>query len=179
MSYYLLPPNPQALGTLKQCLHFDPDSKPCRAAHRQIKSFDKEFVRIDALDAAEDWRGLIKRIVTDGFAKQFDEALDASTAGLELPATIVPRKTSPRRLKVQSLACKAYTKSGQVGKGGEWCDAALAIDENDLDALVGRAEAKLAKEEWEDAVRAFEKAFEASGRSSQAVSRRSHVWILL
>lgn len=38
-----------------------------------------------------------------------------------------------------------------------------------MDGLVGRGEAMLGREEWEEAVRAFEGAFEASGKSSQDV----------
>ena len=41
--------------------------------------------------------------------------------------------------------------------------------ENDADGLVGKGEALLKQEEWEDAVRVFETAFEASGRSSRDV----------
>ena len=40
----------------------------------------------------------------------------------------------------------------------------------DMDGLTGRGEVALAKEQWEEAVRAFEKAFDLSGRSSQDVS---------
>ena len=52
------------------------------------------------------------------------------------------------------------------------CDELLRFEDNaeDMDGLIGRGEVALAKEQWEEAVRAFEKAFELSGRSSQGVS---------
>ena len=40
----------------------------------------------------------------------------------------------------------------------------------DVDGLVGRGEALLSKEEYQEAIRVFEKAFEASGRSDRDVS---------
>lgn len=186
MSYYLLPPNTQALQTLKQCLHFDPDSKPCRTSHRAIKAFDKEFTKLDNLEQSSSWASLLRLIVgapstssdpepPSGFAAKFDAALDDATGpSLNLPASIHPRKVSPRRLRIYSLACKAYLRSNQINKASDWCEETLKIDENDLDGLLGRAEVKLKAEEWEEAVRAFEKAFEASGRSNQEVMIQIH-----
>ena len=56
--------------------------------------------------------------------------------------------------------------------GEKWCDTLLSMPgaENDEYALTGQGEVFLLKEEWEEAVRSFEKAFEASGRSSHDVS---------
>ena len=42
--------------------------------------------------------------------------------------------------------------------------------EEDIDGLVGRGQALLEKEEWEDDVRAFEEAFESSGHGNREVS---------
>lgn len=42
--------------------------------------------------------------------------------------------------------------------------------ENDVEGLVGRAEVLIKKEEWEEAVRVLEKAFDQSGRSRRDVS---------
>lgn len=46
------------------------------------------------------------------------------------------------------------------------------MDENNLDGLIGRGEARLKAEEWEDALRAFEQAFEASGRNNQEIAEK-------
>ena len=64
--------------------------------------------------------------------------------------------------------CKAYTGIELPRKGEVWCDEVLSMEggDNDLDALKGKGEACLAKEEWEDATRYLDRAFEASGRSS-------------
>jgi len=175
MSYYLLEPNPQALQILKQCLHFDPDSKPCRTAHRTIKTLDKDFAKLDQLEHSSSWASLIRFVAgtqdSEGFAAKFDRELDAATTAtiLQLPLTIIPRKRSPRRLRIYSAACKAYVKSNQVMKGQQWCEETLKIDDRNLDGLIARGEAKLKAEEWDDAVRAFETAFEASGRNNHEV----------
>jgi DnaJ homolog subfamily C member 3 len=180
LSYFLLPYGPgsstSAMSALKQCLHYDPDSKQCLPAHRLVKSFDKSFKKIDDALAAENWDAVTK-IVSDGFADKFDEALaiHVNPPALDLPLYIPLRPakaTSPRREHILRATCRAYTNANQAAKGEQWCSDLLEMDglENDADALVGVGEALLKKEEWDDAVRTFEKAFEASGRSSRDVS---------
>jgi len=45
------------------------------------------------------------------------------------------------------------------------------MSSEDVDGLVGRGEKLMKDENWEEAVRVLDRAFEASGRSSQDVSR--------
>ena len=172
MSYFLLPVNSQPLQTLKQCLHFDPDSKPCRTSLRTLKAFEKDIQKLSALEDSNNWPGLIRLIVGStseptGLAQRFDATLDASTAMLKLPESLTPRKHSPRRLLLYSLACKAYIKSSQITKAETWCNEVVNMDENNVDGLVGKAEAQMKQEEWEDAIQLLEKAFNASGRSRE------------
>src|ERR1700761_3231805 len=89
MSYHLLPPTqtpPQAMTTIKQCLHGDPDSKPCAAAHRMYKNLEKSFARLQALKDAEqkDARELANYIEGNvGLLKKYIEALQTEFAALE------------------------------------------------------------------------------------------------
>lgn len=189
MSYYLLPPSTQALSTLKQCLHYDPDSKPCASAHRQLKQFDRAFKKLDDLREAGDWRGVVTHLLGkspkaseteqehpsgSGFARTFDDALDtaASEIGLPADAALSPKTMSERRREIVRGVCVAYVRLELPRRAERWCEELLAFTDSaeDVDGLVGRGEALLAKEEWENAVRSFERAFEASGRSNQDVS---------
>ncbi|KAF8313190.1 TPR-like protein [Clavulina sp. PMI_390] len=187
MSYFLLPaPNPQPIQTVKQCLHFDPDSKPCRVAHRSLKAIEKDFVKLEDFERTSAWASLIRFVVgpggiesDEGFAARFDTLLTSSTIPLNLPESVNPRHRSPRRLQIYGTACKAYVKSNQVLKAEKWCEETLRIDDKNLDGLIARGEKKLKDEEWEDAVRAFEAAFEASGRSNQEVRASLHIAQLL
>jgi DnaJ family protein C protein 3 len=75
-------------------------------------------------------------------------------------------------------------KLNNARKGEPWCDALLAMSEDtfralndmggdtnlEVDAWVVKGEAMLIREEWEDAVRSFERAFESSGRSDRDVN---------
>lgn len=186
LSYFLLPyssSSSPALTTLKQCLHYDPDSKQCLPAHRLVKSFDKTFKKLDAALSNEKWKEVVNLLVgsdpSSGFAAKFDEALHQHTTSenLDLPADIPlpsPKKISPKREMILRALCKSYTQLNQPVKGEQYCADLLAMNDKgeDADGLVGMAEAALKKEEWEDAVRMLEKAFEASGRSSRDIHQR-------
>lgn len=179
LAYYLLPPSSQALSTLKQCLHYDPDSKPCASSHRQLKKFDKTFSKLHDHLGASEWHAVIK--LASQFSSTFDEALESALSAValglhnELPETVVPRKKSVRRREIYHAMCKAYIAIEIPRKAEPWCDEVLGMEggDNDIDALKGKGEACLVKEEWEDATRYLERAFEASGRSDGDVRRRS------
>ena len=177
MSYFLLPPSSQAQSTLKQCLHFDPDSAPCAKLHKAIKKMDKAFEKLEKLRNANDWRG----VVTHVFGGQTKDAppgsalagqVDEELKKLEVPSSVHPMRISERRKDAYRAMCQAYVKLEQPKRAEWWCDELLRFEGNaeDIDGLIGRGEIALIKEQWEEAVRAFEKAFEASGRSSQDVS---------
>jgi DnaJ family protein C protein 3 len=176
LTYFLLAPTPQALATVKQCLHFDPDSKHCRNAHRTYRRLDKDQSKLERLFDAGDWYGLAKLVVgtkgAGGLADAFDAAMEEGTKHLHLPTSIVPKKHSLRRQRIYWGACKAYTMLELPAKAESWCDEVLTMDNEDPDALEGKAAAMMAKEEWEEAVRMLEKAFEVGGRSSQSIADR-------
>lgn len=193
LTYFFFPYSPStspdqstALSTLKQCLHYDPDSAQCLPAHRLVKSFEKSFKNLEKHLAAEDWRAVVELLVgsgsssgsgtEEGFIAAFDAALETHTSrsALSLPASIpLPpsARLSPRREALLRAACRAYFKLEEPRRGERWCEALLGMEgmEGDVDGLLGRGEALVGREEWEEGVRVLERAFEASGRSSREV----------
>jgi DnaJ family protein C protein 3 len=181
LSYFLLPPSTQAQSTLKQCLYFDPDSKPCAKLHRQLKAFDKSFTKLDKLKEANDWRGVISLVDTTkpnanspGLLTQFDIAFSETSTQLELPAHIQPFKNSERRRILVHALCRAYTRTDQAKRGERYCEELLSFagSESDVDGLVGKGEALMAQEMWEEAVRVLEKAWDATGRGDHDVMQK-------
>jgi len=186
------------LAPLKQCLHLDPDSPSCKPAHRLVKTLNKSFAKLDNLIQDNDWTGVVKHVAGpskefpgDGFASTFEDALqkhgspDQISSSSSIPIPDV-RLSSPRRAHILRSMCRAYTKLNLPKKGEAWCDALLAMSEDalraasemmtgssaDVDGWVGKGEALLIREQWEDAVRAFERAVEGSGRSDRDVLAR-------
>ncbi|KZV77922.1 chaperone J-domain-containing protein, partial [Exidia glandulosa HHB12029] len=60
--------------------------------------------------------------------------------------------------------CRAFVESGQVRKSESWCEELLRMDPEAIEGLVGRGELALIQEDWEEAVRAFDKAWKAGGQ---------------
>lgn len=88
-------------------------------------------------------------------------------------------KSSPQRQTLVKALCKSYTRMADVVKSSveykkqmeKWCEELLTLTgrNEDADGLVGRAEALIAKEEYEEAVRMLEKAFKVTGNSNKDV----------
>jgi DnaJ family protein C protein 3 len=101
-------------------------------------------------------------------------------------------KVSPQRQVLVKALCKSYTRLADVVKSSaeykkqmeKWCEELLTLDgrKEDVDGLVGRAEALIAKQEFGEAVRVLEKAFEISGRGDRDVRILSFyfcMWMLI
>ncbi|KAH9928916.1 uncharacterized protein B0H18DRAFT_1117733 [Fomitopsis serialis] len=185
LSHFLGPYSPgdtqtTALATLKQCLHYDPDSSQCLPAHRLIKSHDKSFKNLEKHLSKEDWRAVVNLLGGEkGFVAIFDSALEGHTsrAALGLPPSIpLPsaKRTSPRRATLLRVMCRAHSKLNDPKKGERWCKALLEMEgmQDDADALIVLADVLMANEEWDEAVRMLERAFEASGRSNREIHQR-------
>jgi len=88
-------------------------------------------------------------------------------------------KVSPQRQVLVKALCRSYTRLADAVKSSaeykkqmeKWCEELLTLDgrKEDVDGLAGRAEALIAKQEFGEAVRALEKAFEISGRGDRDV----------
>lgn len=212
------------MNTLKQCLHYDPDSKICLGLHRMVKSLDKGFTKLEEHLNKEEWRAVVKLLTTPGSGKnngdlwrRWEEAMlenvghdkdilplvpthliqatkpheqsssssPTSTSSSKkpkgsssIPLPLASKISSQRQILVRAL-CKSYTRLSDNSQSTEykvqmerWCEELLTLEgcKEDIDGLVGRGQALLEKEEWEDAVRALEKAFESSGRGDRNVS---------
>jgi len=181
LTYFLLPTTStdSSMNNLKQCLHYDPDSKECFAARRLVKNFGKTFNKLQDLLNGEDWKSVISLLEKGGFASKFDQVLDAETAQevLGLPPWLTltsARESSPRREVILRGLCKAYVHIGQPKKGEAWCQALGQMQggNEDADALLGQGEALLVNEEYEEAVRVMEKAWDACGRNDRFFQQR-------
>ncbi|KAI0278536.1 hypothetical protein BGY98DRAFT_514032 [Russula aff. rugulosa BPL654] len=175
-----------AMANLKQCLHYDPDSKPCLSAHRLVKSLNKQFKKLDELMAAEDWRGIITFILGpvtkeatlsapgSGFLATFEGAVEPDAVPIVAVTIPPPKKASPRRAAILRALCRAHVQLRQARAGELWCDELLRMvgNEKDIDALLGKGEALLVREEWQEAVRTFERAWEASGGGNREIHAR-------
>jgi len=209
------------MNALKQCLHYDPDSKICLSQHRLVKNLDKGFIQIEEMLGKEDWRGVVKQLLTPGGGKtgdlwrKFEEAMEENVGQEDSVLPLVPpvllESTFPnvdqnsKKLVIKSLPmpnaskvsiqrqtlvralCKSFTHLADQSKGeeyrrsmGKWCNELLTLQgcEEDVDGLIGKSEELIVKEEFEEAVRILDKAFEVSGRSDRNVGDLGCLYML-
>lgn len=175
IAYFILGSS-SATNHIKQCLHYDPDSKPCKRMHKLLRSLEKDTAKARNFVEGSTWRQALKVLEgDDGLLSRFDEAFEEASSTVDgvnyLPPQFSPRAKSQSRLELLALACKAAVNANELGrdKGTRWCEETLAMDENNIDALVGKGERLMKDERWEEAARTLERAFENGGRSSQDV----------
>jgi DnaJ family protein C protein 3 len=173
---YFLRASPNALQDLKQCLHYDPDSKLCKRAHKLLRSLERDASKARNYVDSSTWRSAIKILVGSGddvgLIKRFEDALHEAVKEGYLPASFDATNNSQARLGLYQLACKANVGMGSVQGIKRYCQAVLSMrgGEDDIDALVGKGDVAMKEERWEEAVRVLADAFEKSGRSSQEVN---------
>lgn len=169
---YFIRASSQATAHIKQCLHFDLDSKPCKAVHKTIRSLEKDVTRVRNFIESGSYRQAIKILDgDDGLLIRFEKALDDATKPKDgLPPYLAPqfhpKENSQMRLDLYALACKASVMANDFGeKGASWCEETMSMNEENVDSWISRGERLLKIEKWEEAMRAMEKAFDLSGRS--------------
>lgn len=173
IAYYILG-SEHAMNHIKQCLHYDPDSKACKKVHKTLRRLQKDTIKAREFVEGGNWRQAIKVLDgSDGLLARFEEAYtEALQPGGSLSERL-PKSgstTSQSRLDLYSMACKSSVGANDFGKRGmNWCEVVLSMDGDNIDALVAKGERCLKDEGWDEAVRTLQRAFELTGNSSQDV----------
>jgi DnaJ homolog subfamily C member 3 len=106
------------MNTLKQCLHYDPDSKTCLKLHRLVKGLDKNFKSLDTLLEKEDWKGIVRLLLTPGQGKNGDlyqKYNDAMKTNLGKPEEVLPLVPTALLHPATPTASSASHKKRQKG----------------------------------------------------------------
>jgi DnaJ family protein C protein 3 len=191
---YLVQADPtRALGYIKQALHFDPDSTPHRKVHKLIRTLDKQVTQARNFVEGGKYREALKVLLGTGTASSttrsglissVQSAITESTHSTPgttsttplIPPTFQPMQTSHLLLELYRFVLKSHLRLGlsNTSELDKYADLVLGLSggQGDVDALTAKGEVASKKEDWEEAVRKFNEAFEKGGRSSQDVSWR-------
>jgi DnaJ family protein C protein 3 len=165
--FYLGQDGAQALQPVKQCLHFDPDSKPCKQLFRQLKALEKDRAKARNFIESSAWRAAATILAgKDGLAARLRDALK-DDADLDLSATQSQTLTA-----MLEWTCRAQVRAGDIRAAATVCEDLLSRNPDNIDGLVGRGEEALRKDDFEAANRALSDAFEKGGRSDRDVLER-------
>ncbi|EJU05953.1 hypothetical protein DACRYDRAFT_73176 [Dacryopinax primogenitus] len=171
LTFFLLSnPTTPALAHVKACLHSDPENAACLRAHRSLKTLQKALDKARNLHDASKWASLKRELDgAEGLLARFDEEMYKALGALQppLPAHLNPESLSQPRLELLSWVCECYTNTKSYKQGEARYRALLALRPESVPALVGLGELALEKEEYDEAVRLFQQAWEADNRPRQ------------
>lgn len=138
-AYYRLADHDMAKTHWQQGLKLDPEHRGCKAGYKTLRALTKK-------DSAAD------KAQAEG---RHQAAIDSWLAAIAVdPTHGTYVNGAQKRIAAVALAMKDYAQAITA------CDAALAINEDDVDALLTKSDALLGKEDYEGAVRAAKRARE-------------------
>ena len=165
-----------SLSSLKRCLSSDPESKVCRVAFKALKAVEKDLAKLRNWVEGGRWTEAAIVLRGSGGVGGLIDTVEALIAGYQDGSATAPLPTmakldsySPLVTILYSTLCRAYVTLNQSKKMDAACAKILARDEGDLWGLVGKGEKLMVEENWEEAVRVFNDAFEKTGKSDRDV----------
>ncbi|XP_046670513.1 dnaJ homolog subfamily C member 3 [Homalodisca vitripennis] len=146
MLHYQLGQAQESLREVRECLKLDPEHKDCFPHYKKVKKIDKLIS--DCHSAIEE--------------KRYDNCIDSALKLL---------KSEDQVQMIQYVAkeklCHCYLQSDQITSSLQYCGAALAIHK-DPAVLCDRAEAYIASDMFDDAIRDFQDALELNQHFQRA-----------
>ncbi|CAG8516193.1 9066_t:CDS:2 [Scutellospora calospora] len=162
LNYFSLYNPEQASQNLKQCLRYDPENKECKILHRFIKKIEKEVERVINDIDGHRWKKAISKLLEQPNKEQSNK--ESTNKGLineieeELQTLNEGRQRNELLVKLYGWTCKAYKELKDVKNSLKWCDKTLKLDENNVEALINRAEILIEEEDYEGALNDYKKA---------------------
>ncbi|KAG5457344.1 MAG: hypothetical protein BJ554DRAFT_2671, partial [Olpidium bornovanus] len=114
LNYYVLDNPDVAMRNVKQCLHYDPEHKTCKALFRKFKNLTKLLEKVVADSKAGRWASATGRLTgtgaagagTKGLLAEQEEAVKDIVDRLEIKETKLPKTFAAR---LYELACQGYS----------------------------------------------------------------------
>ncbi|KAI7872340.1 hypothetical protein BDF14DRAFT_1752341 [Spinellus fusiger] len=169
LNYFSLYEAQHALAQVKQCLHYDPEQKACKALFRLIKKMEKELNSVLADMGKKKIQTALNRLIGTSSKQGLVSEIEKEEKDIENDLNL---KEQPRRLalKAYETACSIYgQQEKEPAKIDKWCSATLALNGDHVEALIARGKMYLEKREFEAAVADLEKANELSGGQNNQV----------
>lgn len=164
------------LAHLKACLHSDPDNAPCRRAHKQMRRVAKALDKAHTFADQASWVAVVSALKGPkvGGPTIYDEVKQLVAdehAAHAITPTFDIEKCGVLQ-EIDELYCRAYIEQDLVKKAMPMCERLLARDPDSVPGLVAQGELHMSRGEWDDALRAFSRAFDLTQRSDRKVHAR-------
>lgn len=159
-SFYALSDFENGLAQIRKCLHSDPESKVCKALHKQEKAFHKKFGRAEGQlkkgQSTTAGRTIVGTSEEAGLLAIAKEQFDALAKDGMIPTHASSRLHST----LTEMACQAYTESSHKNTA-QYCDETLTLNPDSFWGLLHKGKALLKQDEFEAAIQTLNQAAEA------------------
>ncbi|GMT33095.1 hypothetical protein PFISCL1PPCAC_24392 [Pristionchus fissidentatus] len=136
--YYSIGDIENSLGQIRECLKLNPEHKDCFPFYKRVKKLHKMKESLEEKVKKSEWM----------------ECLEKGQSILKAEPNV-----KMIQLDVYRLTCKCNREAGHIAEAISECTEVLENgDENDLDALIERAESYLIEEMYDEAIEDYRKA---------------------
>jgi DnaJ family protein C protein 3 len=146
----------EALTHIKECLRVDPEQKECKATFRRLKKLEKALKQAKEAIEGHKWAKCMEILGKPGGSKGLIDEIAAMD--------------SPRLLaQVYGMACSAQFGIKKDTDALVYCNKLLELDENNVEGLANRGDIHMEQEDYEAAMRDFQKAHQVDNQNRRVV----------
>ncbi|CAG5125666.1 unnamed protein product [Candidula unifasciata] len=142
--HYQMGEEDESLLQIRECLKLDPDHKECFEHYKKLKKLVKQLQNVQ--DARNN--------------QQYEECVRHATQIMKTEPDIMPFI-----LRAKSFLCHCHSHSGNINDALKSCSEVLQLDPDNVDAMVDKAEAHIANEDYDAAIRELQEAQERDQNS--------------
>ncbi|CAG8977129.1 hypothetical protein HYALB_00003350 [Hymenoscyphus albidus] len=160
ITYYGLADQEHGKDQLRQCLHGDPDSKPCKKLYRKMKNMDKALEKVNKHFEKSQYASSLKTLLPAEEDAGLVQDIKDDVKDFRADGTIPEHAPNALVTKVVEMVCEAYHEMKNYKKAIPWCDESLTYDENSLHGLISKAQRHMEAENFEAAIQTLNTAKE-------------------
>ncbi|KAK7205103.1 hypothetical protein BZA70DRAFT_279068 [Myxozyma melibiosi] len=159
----------RAIQQLAKCLHYDPDSKSCKAMFRSYKKLDKELTKAFQFREKRMW-GTFEKAAALGTSekpallKTVKELVDEARKEEGIPETVAGKLY----LDIVEGLCETSLELSHWKT--DYCQTTLAHDSENIIAMIYTAKKHLSNDEFQPAIEILSKARQITGGNNQRVN---------
>ncbi|KAJ6260426.1 LOW QUALITY PROTEIN: hypothetical protein Dda_4652 [Drechslerella dactyloides] len=163
LHYYSLNDFDRAMAQIRKCLHYDPDSKPCKKPFRRLKSYNKSINQAQEMKANRKFLGAARAII--GTKDEPGVLSDVRDDLKALQEEGLLNENTPSQLlsSLLEFVCEAYTEGNNEKRARPFCEEALQLNPDCIPAIIAKAKQLLDEELFEEAIQELNHAKELSG----------------
>ncbi|KAK3096296.1 hypothetical protein FSP39_025448 [Pinctada imbricata] len=137
----------ESLIQIRECLKLDPDDKNCYPHYKKVKKLVK------LLQSAQEAKN----------EKRWEDCLNKATQILK-----TEMKVDFYKMKANSYQCHCHSQAGNTKDAFQMCNYILDRSPEDMDALMDRAETYLGNDQFDEAIKDYQKAVNIDGDNRRA-----------